>query len=305
MRASTVPAQRAPEPGGEVPEQRMGAVVDDDLPGALAAGLRDHWKAPDGVGDPDRPIAHVHRAPSPEAPAPTGPVRTTEFDGEQLACFAAGDALCLRGADGGYCRFELATATEPAHLWVGGPRPNRPLYLAMSEVLRERGWLSVHASGVVAAGRDEGATLFLGESGAGKSFRLLAELERGARALADDRVWLRAQDLLVAPRDVSMRVLPDAFDRYAALAGTAPTRDPDGKFRITFAALGVKTTRPTPLREVVLLRRRHRVGGRPDALGRLDHVRLLWDGMGIPITEAARRYQAGAIARMMTMVRVD
>ena len=58
MRASTVPAQRAPEPGGEVPEQRMGAVVDDDLPGALAAGLRDHWKAPDGVGDPNRPILY-------------------------------------------------------------------------------------------------------------------------------------------------------------------------------------------------------------------------------------------------------
>jgi hypothetical protein len=79
----------------------------------------------------------------------------------------------------------------------------------MAFLLRQRGWLPLHASGVAIAGQ---AVLFLGPSGSGKSTTAAAFHARGHQVITDDvgAVRVVGQDCLVRPAGVRIRLLEDS-----------------------------------------------------------------------------------------------
>jgi hypothetical protein len=81
---------------------------------------------------------------------------------------------------------------------------------AMAYLLRQRGWLPLHASGVAIEGR---AALFLGPSGAGKSTTAAALHLRGHTVITDDVAAVRkSQDACeVLPAGSRVRLLDDSM----------------------------------------------------------------------------------------------
>jgi hypothetical protein len=88
----------------------------------------------------------------------------------------------------------------------------------MAFLLRQRGWLPVHASGVVIDGQ---CILFLGGSGTGKSTTAAAFHARGHLVVTDDVGPVRVVDghCVVQPVGSRLRLLDDA---RAVLKGTYP-----------------------------------------------------------------------------------
>ncbi|MDP9055460.1 MAG: hypothetical protein M3N93_14345 [Acidobacteriota bacterium] len=80
----------------------------------------------------------------------------------------------------------------------------------MAFLLRQRGWLSLHASGVELAGK---AVLFIGRSGSGKSTLAAACHARGHRVITDDVAAVRLNTdgkCVVQPAGPRIRLLDDA-----------------------------------------------------------------------------------------------
>lgn len=88
----------------------------------------------------------------------------------------------------------------------------------MAFLLRQRGWLPLHASGVAVGGE---AVLFLGISGAGKSTVAAAFHARGHQVITDDVGAVRFEQgqCLICPAGPRIRLFDDALD---AFAGTTP-----------------------------------------------------------------------------------
>ncbi|MGA2713900.1 MAG: hypothetical protein ABSG41_12405 [Bryobacteraceae bacterium] len=95
----------------------------------------------------------------------------------------------------------------------------------MAFLLRQRGWLPLHASGVEIDGQ---AILFLGASGSGKSTTVAAFHSRGHHVIADDvgavRVDDGGQECLLRPAGSRIRLLNES---RVAFAG----REPKGIFQ--------------------------------------------------------------------------
>lgn len=95
----------------------------------------------------------------------------------------------------------------------------------MAILLRQRGMLMLHASGVAVGGR---AIIFFGPSGSGKSTTAAAFVKQGATLLADDYVAIRLND---DPRCRNCELLPSfprlrLTDRSAALLSHTAERVP-------------------------------------------------------------------------------
>lgn len=88
----------------------------------------------------------------------------------------------------------------------------------MAFLLRQRGWLSLHASGIAIGGE---AVLFLGISGAGKSTIAAAFHARGHQVITDDvgAVRVEQSQCLVCPAGSRIRLFDDARE---AFGGTTP-----------------------------------------------------------------------------------
>lgn len=85
----------------------------------------------------------------------------------------------------------------------------------LGALLHQRGFLVLHASGVVT---DGGCVLFAGESGAGKSTLLAELLRRGFKMVVDDVCAVRFGDAdrpIVVPSYPRTRLWADAADRFA------------------------------------------------------------------------------------------
>jgi hypothetical protein len=89
----------------------------------------------------------------------------------------------------------------------------------MAFLLRQRGWLALHASGVVIGGQ---AILFLGASGSGKSTTVAAFHSRGHHVITDDVAAVRVSAdgiCLLRPAGSRIRLLSDS---RVAFEGTEP-----------------------------------------------------------------------------------
>ncbi len=112
------------------------------------------------------------------------------------------------------------------------PTVRRDFIEAMGLVMvTGRGYVVVHAAGVVIGGR--GVTLF-GPAGAGKSTLAMACARRGLDVFAEDAVFCR-----VGPTGVELwgmpwtqRLLPDAAERFPELRDYEPALQPNGEHKL-------------------------------------------------------------------------
>ncbi len=223
------------------------------------------------------------------------PVRVART-GEHSWCLQAGHSSChlaLRG-DG------------PAQVRCGGPQAAALACVALTEVFRCAGWITLHAAGhATAQGR---LRLSLGRSGAGKSWRALASARAGAAFVAEDRTWLREADQLLVPRDRRVRLLPDAAAHWLSPAQRAAcVQDRDGKLRLPLELLGLRPAAPAPVAELEVL-----LGACPgdpldlppperDTQRRLRVLQALWEAAGVPFTPPARAVTARAVQRLAVL----
>ena len=153
-----------------------------------------------------------------------------------------------------------------ASVWGGReivlePNPEAdPLYVSavvtgelFSVVLRQRGLLVLHGSGVARDGRAVG---FVGDSGWGKSTLAATLVERGWRLLTDDLLVVGGLDGAGAPTAVpthpSMRLSAEAIDHVdAGDAARGQAHTLTSKVRVDQA--GAFSDRPTPLGHVFVL----------------------------------------------------
>lgn len=197
----------------------------------------------------------------------------------------------LHGREGG-CRFVI---NQPGltELFYWGANARVAVYTALCEIFRASGWFSIHASAVVDARYFTGAHMFLGRSGAGKSFTVLRAIAAGAQPIGEDRVWFSVQDQRLAARDDSVRVNPDAFKQFAWLDRARSSLDADGKHKIMFEHLGTAAAAPAPLHSFSILR----LSNHPTALEMAAH---LWEALGIPFSEPGKVMTERAIVSLMT-----
>jgi len=98
----------------------------------------------------------------------------------------------------------------------------------MAFLLRQRGWLPLHASGVVIEGR---VVLFLGASGSGKSTTAAAFYAHGYQTVTDDVAPVRvaAGKCLLRPAGSRLRLLDDSRAAFRAKEPDAP--EPPAQFQ--------------------------------------------------------------------------
>jgi energy-coupling factor transporter ATP-binding protein EcfA2 len=118
----------------------------------------------------------------------------------------------------------------------------------MAYLLRQRGWLPLHASGI---SMENQAVLFMGSSGSGKSTTAAAFHARGHEVITDDVSAVRVVDksCLVRGAGSRIRLLGDARTVFDG-------REPKGVFqwdKHTFDLSPGKTLDPPPVRRIYLI----------------------------------------------------
>ena len=184
------------------------------------------------VGDPDPPVLNVTWL------AGRPGIRWSYADGARF--YASADAREI------WATWPAPLVSDDAQIYLLGP--------ILGYVLRRRGVLSLHASGVVIDGR---AAAFCGAPGAGKSTTAAAFSARGFPVLTDDVLALRESDgaVFAYPAYDHLRLWPDSARlivgdeaRLPLLTPTWPKRAfPLDEFG------GGLSTRPVPLGWIFLL----------------------------------------------------
>jgi hypothetical protein len=152
-------------------------------------------------------------------PYPVGQARPVyETPHGQVHYFNGGDTLFLDY--GGFARLLIEPLSGKAQivfrpdteaLWL----ISHPLFtLALVELLKRRGFYSIHAAGLARGGK---SLLLAGTSGAGKSTLTVALLERGLDLLGDDMAFLRCE-----PEGVRVLAFPDEIDITPHTLGMFP-----------------------------------------------------------------------------------
>jgi hypothetical protein len=151
--------------------------------------------------------------------------------------------------------------------------------MALSMLSRARGYMAIHAAGVV---RDGVGIVIQGPAGAGKSTLAIACARRGFGVLAEDVVFVR-----VTPSDIefwgmpwTQRLLPDARAFFPELTSLEDRRQPNGEMKlevdldVAFPGLAVPTAAPGP---IVLLERGTGGATRVEALDpEVEPLEVLW-----------------------------
>ncbi len=103
------------------------------------------------------------------------------------------------------------------------------LWLAVAKFCKPEGWEFLHAAAVA---QEDGVTLIIGPSGAGKTTALLAMLDAGAQYLSDDAVLYDKTANMIYPWTRDLHLLPEQVKpRWPELIGD--TLDFNGKIRLT------------------------------------------------------------------------
>jgi len=103
--------------------------------------------------------------------------------------------------------------------------------MALAMLGRARGYMAIHAAGVV---RDARAIVLQGRAGAGKSTLAMACARRGFGVLAEDAVFVRVagERLELWGLPWVQRLLPDAGDHFPELAGLDARLQRNGEIKI-------------------------------------------------------------------------
>ena len=178
--------------------------------------------------------------------------------------------------------------------------------MGLSMLGRARGYVAIHASAVVHRGR---ATILQGPAGAGKSTLAMACARLGFGVLAEDVVFARwagtGVELWGAPW--IQRLLPDAVDHFAELAGVVPRLQVNGehKIEIDLEHLRPGAAQPSaPAGAVVLLARGSGGSTRIETLGTAEAAaafEVLWpwgDGWSAGHERIVRTLLDDGVARL-------
>ena len=143
--------------------------------------------------------------------------------------------------------------------------------MGLSMLARSRGYITLHAAGVV---RDGVGIVLLGPAGAGKSTLAMACARRGYGVFAEDAVFVRVREsgLELWGMPWTQRLLPDAGDRFPELAGHVARRQANGELKIEVDLDAVYPGRAVPCASagpVVLLERE---SGGPTRIEQLDEA---------------------------------
>jgi len=223
----------------------------------------------------------------------------------RLTTSVDGSASVLLGSRSGGAHLEIAVDGAVMHAWgvQGTWAPGRwPLLLAIHEAVRASGLLPLHCAAAVRPG-DDGATAFLGPSGVGKSTTLVTLAQAGWAPVCEDYAWLDPASMRLHAWDHGLRLLPDALERLGP-PFTLTTGEPSAEKRaVAYEELaeryGVERLASARLQRLAWL---VRDGGpsRWDALPRVAAVPVLWEAIGLPLTEPARRLVADHIAELVS-----
>jgi hypothetical protein len=165
-------------------------------------------------GSPGRPVFRLHQSLL---------YQTTGRDSTLVANLITGQAF-------GY--FSPTTLANPAYFrW-------HFLELAFFMMLEWRGWMGVHGSALVKAGR---AMLLRAQSGGGKTILAYAGARRNLRALAEDVVWLDEPGRRWWGMPWHFHLLPDAKRLFPELAGYEPALQINGEMKLE---VNLETIRP-------------------------------------------------------------
>ena len=117
----------------------------------------------------------------------------------------------------------------------------------MGYLLRQRGYLALHASAIAIQGN---AALFLGESGAGKSTTAAAFYSRGHQVLADDvaAVSIAKSGVELLPAWPGLRLRDDSRSAIGAEAAPADFQVDKHLYRVSGAGTG-----PVPIKRIYFL----------------------------------------------------
>ncbi len=176
-----------------------------------------------------------------------------------------------------------------------------PLLLALHEAVRASGLLPLHCAAAVHPD-DRGATIFLGPAGVGKSTTLLTLARAGWAPVCEDFAWLDPESRRLYAWDHEVRLRPDALARFGPLATWAQSGGAATKRVVPFdeiaARCGVQRQTSASLQRLAWLQRDRGPSGW-EPLDRVAAVPVLWEAIGLPLTEPARRLVASRIASVL------
>lgn len=281
---------------------------------ALTAWLERHWRfeehGPDahpfgiqveddaGIDEParDRGWQPV------EAMLPGGATLRGWRRGDEWRFVTAGTAVAAH-IDGHGARIRVRTASGRLGGVVEEAAPVEvftAIYLCITESLRASGLIPLHAAVVV---RGEEAVALSAPSGTGKSTTLLRLLSRGWHPLAEDLAWLDPGTWRIYGWDRGVRLWPDGVARLPAVWREAAWRaDVDGKRLLPWTEIRPARRPMARLRRIVRLERGGTGLATLEPLPAHEAVRMLWETMGVPLTDAARHRASTAVPELLRRV---
>lgn len=237
-------------------------------------------------------------------------IRRHEFDGprldpKQLRRFDVGDDEAYL-AWSGLGRFHVAASgTIHAH-----PAPDAEAAVGslmagpiMAALLHLRDFTLLHGSAVA---RDGGATLFLGQKGAGKSTIAAAAVGLGFNLVTDDIIALRRDAggcLTIQPGVPMLKLTAEAHHHFLPGSTTlSPVTSAPAKLRVRLPLVG---NEPVPVRSILILDERSTIAMQ-SGLGRMDALQAILGNLyalkfgdhAIPARRSARLFEdCAALAR--------
>ena len=294
----------------EVLGRRLTATGVDE---GLARWLAHHWdRSHHRV--PHHPMTiEVRCAPAPDSEAPYLAHLPDRHDAgadaasPRLTTHGAGSAAVLLGSRSGGAYLEIGVDGAVVVAWgVQGPAaPGRwPLLLTLHEAVRASGLLPLHCAAAVRPG-DDGATAFLGRSGAGKSTTLLTLAQAGWAPVCEDYAWLDPTSMRLYAWDTAVRLTPDTLARLEPMRTHPATASADPKRLLDYDELAERFGTPrrteAPVARLVHVER-GTGASRWGSLAPEAAVPALWQAVGLPLTGYARQQVARQIGRLVRSV---
>lgn len=249
-------------------------------------------------GDPPLVVRLVSSAAMPDSP---GEAPTYHSQGDLLLISGGGGVAAVNVATG------VATGVVSPATASDTPRVRYAFVeaMALAMLARPRGYVTIHAAGVV---RDEVGVVLAGPAGAGKSTLAVACARRGFGLFAEDAVFVhdRPAGLEVWGLPWTQRLLPDARNLFPELARLEPRRRPNGEDKLEIDLDELLPGRAVPCARggPVILLERGTGGVRLEALGRraaVDAIEVHWPydgGWTEAHDRAVRRLADGGVYRL-------
>ena len=269
----------------------------EGAPPKLQAWLEDYWgfSYPKRFSNTPVTLRVVANVPA-DFPQDAPQIRASFAEGS-VPCINQDPLFWLGDTD---CGVRLDICNLVLEVWGEREAQFTLLHIALSEVLRIKGLLPLHAAVVVKNGL---ATAFLGASGSGKTTALLSAVEKGYQALAEDFVWLEPETFKVHRWDRGIRLLPDTLKRFKRTVAGCSHQAVLGKCFIRYSDLG--WTPPEGVLSGLYILCPEDTFGVPQTLTRVEATRLFWEATGVPLSKYAREHTGRVLPSILKQLNLQ